>query len=69
VLLDESASVAGARAGQLEVLNGEGEVGVIGVVHKEPVTQKTFMAINRIFEIFDNGALLRENKIIPIACR
>jgi hypothetical protein len=44
VLLDESASVAGARAGQLEVLNGEGEVGVIGIVHKEPVTQKTFMS-------------------------
>jgi len=49
VLLDESARVAGARAGQLEVLNGEGEVGVVGIVHKEPVTQKTFMSINIIF--------------------
>jgi hypothetical protein len=55
VLLDESASVAGARAGQLEVLNGEGEVGVIGIVYKEPVTQKKIMSINIIFSIFENG--------------
>ena len=36
VLLDKLTGVAGAGAGQLEGLHGEGEVLVVRVVHQEP---------------------------------
>ena len=37
--LDEGAVVAGAAGGQLERLDGEGEILVVGVVHQEPVVE------------------------------
>ena len=37
--LNEGAVVAGAACRQLESLDGEGEVLVVGVVHQEPVVK------------------------------
>ena len=37
--LNEGAIVAGAAGRQLERLDGEGEVLVVGVVHQEPVVK------------------------------
>jgi hypothetical protein len=40
--LGKSAGMAGTGGGQLEGLNGEGEVLVVGIVHQEPKKGKYF---------------------------
>ena len=51
VLLDKLTGVAGAGAGQLEGLHGEGEVLVVRVVHQEPGVSHVVLMYNNYTRI------------------
>ena len=51
VLLDKLTGVAGAGAGQLEGLHGEGEVLVVRVVHQEPGVSHIVLMCNNYIRI------------------